>query len=77
MSTVKIIETANGQSVPLPDEFRFDTPMVSIRRDGDAVILTPVKSEQWPEGFFDRIRIDDPAFVRPPQGTTPPAPVFD
>jgi virulence-associated protein VagC len=67
MSTVKIIETDQGQSVPLPDEFRFETPTVSIRRAGDAVILEPVKPDQWPEGFFEAIRIDDPAFVRPPR----------
>ncbi len=28
-------------------------------------------ASQWPEGFFEEIRIDDPAFVRPPQGTAP------
>jgi hypothetical protein len=28
----------------------------------------------WPPGFFDSIRIDDPAFGRPEQGPVPPAP---
>jgi len=37
MKTVPILETTNGQAVPLPDEFRFETPTVSIRRDGEAV----------------------------------------
>jgi hypothetical protein len=31
----------------------------------------------WPDGFFDYIRIDDPNFVRPEQGTTSPAPTLD
>src|SRR5438105_181551 len=57
MKTVEIVETSNGQAVPLPDEFRFDTPMVFIRRDGDAVILEPIKRACWPERFFDDIRI--------------------
>jgi hypothetical protein len=76
MTTVKIVETTQGQSLTLPDEFRFATSTVSLRREGEAIILEPVKSGEWPPGFFEAIRIDDPAFVRPPQGTTPPAPVF-
>jgi virulence-associated protein VagC len=74
MTTVEIVETGNGQSIPLPEEFRFKTGTISIRRQGEAVILEPVKPAHWPEGFFDAIRIDDPAFVRPNQGSTPPVP---
>ena len=77
MKTVEIIKSTNGQSVPLPEEFRFDTPTVSIRRAGDAVILEPIKLASWPDHFFAAIRIDDPAFVRPDQGVTPAAPSFD
>jgi virulence-associated protein VagC len=77
MKTVEIMETDKGQAVPLPAEFRFATRTVSIRRDGEAVILEPVMPTRWPEGFFDAIRIDDPAFVRPDQGPTPPAPRLD
>ncbi len=76
MKTVEIVEAGQGQVVPLPDEFRFATSTVSIRRQGDAVILEPVKPVHWPEHFFDDIRIDDPAFKRPDQGSTPPAPSF-
>ena len=47
---------------------------VSIRRQGQSLILEPTKPSQWSQGFFDRIRIDDPAFARPPQGELPPAP---
>lgn len=31
----------------------------------------------WPSGFFDTIRVDDPAFVRAPQGEAPPLPALD
>ena len=72
MTTVQIVETSQGQAVPLPDEFRFATLTVSIRREGDAVILEPVKPAHWPEHFFEDIHIDDPDFARPPQGTIPP-----
>lgn len=77
MQTVKILETSTGQAVPLPVEFHFKTPTVSIRRQGDAVILEPVRPADWPDHFFENIRIDDPGFARPDQGSTPPAPVFE
>jgi len=77
MKTVKILQTGNGQAVPLPEEFRFETPTVSIRRQGDAIILEPVKPGNWPENFFEAIRIDDPTFDRPDQGATPPLPSLD
>ena len=77
MKTVEIVETDNGQAISLPEEFRFATSTVSIRRQGEAVILEPVKPDNWPDHFFDDIRIDDPAFKRPEQGITPPAPSLD
>ncbi len=77
MKTVEIKETATGQSVALPAEFRFETPTVSIRRDGAAVILEPIKPSFWPPGFFEAIQIGDPAFCRPDQGSMPPPPSLD
>jgi virulence-associated protein VagC len=77
MKTVKLVETSTGQAVPLPEEFRFATPIVSIRRECDAVILEPTKPTTWPDRFFEDIRIDDPAFLRPEQGSIPPALSFD
>jgi antitoxin VapB len=77
MKTAEIVETAQGQTLRLPDEFRFETSVVSIRREGSAVILEPLKPNQWPPGFFDRIHISDPAFARPDQGSMPPAPSLD
>jgi antitoxin VapB len=77
MKTVELVETDHGQAVRLPEEFRFSTRAVTIRRDGVAVILEPLKPTQWPEHFFEGIRIDDPAFVRPDQGPIPPSPRLD
>ncbi len=74
MKTAEIIRTGGVQAVKLPDGFQFDGDAVSIRREGEAVILEPLKPASWPPGFFDRIRIDDPAFARPTQGQVPPAP---
>jgi virulence-associated protein VagC len=74
MSTAEVIETPNGQAICLPDEFRFRTQWVSIRRQGDGVVVEPLKTGSWPPGFFDAIRLEDPAFKRPDQGPMPPVP---
>ncbi len=74
MNTAVISRADGRQTVTLPEEFRIESDTVSIRREGEAVILEPVKPAAWPPGFFDRIRIDDPAFVRPEQGQVPGVP---
>lgn len=70
--TAELLNTDQGQIVRLPDEFRLPGPRVSIRRDGNAVVLEPIKTSDWPPGFFEAIRINDPAFERPDQGELPP-----
>ena len=74
MSTAEIVAIGDVQAVKLPSEFQFDSNTVSIRREGEAVILEPLKPAAWPSGFFEAIRIDDPMFVRPDQGPIPPVP---
>jgi virulence-associated protein VagC len=51
-----------------PPDFCVSTETLTIRKDGDAIILEPIKSTTWPEGFFEGIYVEDPAFARPPQG---------
>jgi len=77
MQTAEILNVDGDQSVKLPAEFHFEGNRVGIRREGDAVILEPVKANSWPMGFFDSIWIDDAAFERPAQGQVPLAPSFD
>ena len=74
MTTAQIIELEGGQAIKLPHEFRISGETISIRREGELIILEPLKAETWPEDFFGEIRIDDPAFARPPQGRVPAAP---
>jgi virulence-associated protein VagC len=74
MTITQVIQTSDGQVVRLPAEFQFSQTEVSIRKNGEAVILEPVRNGTWPEGFFDQIRIADPHFRRPDQGVVPPAP---
>ena len=77
MKVAEIVRADGSQLVRLPEEFHLEGDAVSIRRQGEAILLEPLKSATWPSGFFDRIRIDDPTFVRPPQGPVPPAPQLD
>lgn len=77
MKTTEVFSIDGRQAVRLPDEFRFTEATVSVRKEGEAVILEPVKSDTWPAGFFEAIRIDDPALARPPQREVPPAPLID
>lgn len=56
----KLFQHGGSQAVRLPKAFRFDGSEVSIRREGDAVILEPVKQrrprskEEW-EAFWAKI----------------------
>lgn len=53
----KVFWTGRSQAVRLPKEFRFDAEEVAIRREGDRVILEPVrKSRGWPKGYWERLR---------------------
>jgi antitoxin VapB len=74
MKFAEIVRVDGSQLVRLPEEFRLEGDTVSIRHQGEAIVLEPVKPATWPQGIFDRIRIDDPAFARPSQGPVPPAP---
>lgn len=71
MQTIEISKVNGIQSVTLPKGFQFESDKIGIRREGDAVILEPIKGTAWPAGFFESIRIDDPAFARPEQGKVP------
>jgi virulence-associated protein VagC len=76
MKTAEVIDVHGTQAVKLPDEFRFSGPVVSIRKAGPAVILEPLHVAAWPAEFFRDIKIDDPKFVRPDQGSIPPSPML-
>jgi antitoxin VapB len=68
MSTAKVFYTGNSQAVRIPRAFRFRDREVSIRREGEAVVLEPLRKRSWRRGFWRRIRIGDKAFTRPDQG---------
>jgi antitoxin VapB len=49
MDKAKVFWSGRSQAVRLPKEFRFEGSEVSIRRDGDAVILEPINdnADEW------------------------------
>ena len=56
--TAKIFWNGRSQAVRLPLEFRFDGDEVAIRRNGDAVILEPLRPRRgWPAGFWERLGV--------------------
>ena len=53
----KVFWTGRSQAVRLPKEFRFEDDEVAIRREGDRVILEPIRAaRRWPNGYWDRLR---------------------
>jgi virulence-associated protein VagC len=77
MKIAEVFETKEGQAVRLPAEFRLRTDRVAVRRHGECIILEPVKTAEWPAGFFESIAIADPKFTRPNQGSMPPPPSLE
>lgn len=51
----KVFWSGRTQAVSLPEAYRFDTEAVRIRREGEAVILEPVRDD-WAD--FPRLRDD-------------------
>jgi antitoxin VapB len=64
--TARVFKTGRSQAVRLPKEFRFDTDTVLVHREGNAVILEPVR--EWPAGWVESFAGVPEDFVRPPQG---------
>lgn len=62
----KVFWTGRSQAVRLPKEFRFETPTVSVRREGNAVVLEPAHA--WPQGYVESFAGISSDFSRPLQG---------
>ena len=52
-SVAKLFKNGRSQAVRLPKAFRFEGTEVIIRKQGDQVILEPMRKSRWPEGFWD------------------------
>jgi virulence-associated protein VagC len=51
----KLFQNGRSQAVRLPKAFRFPGSEVSIRREGDAVVLEPMRKRDWPKGYWARV----------------------
>jgi antitoxin VapB len=52
----KLFDNGRSQAVRLPKEFRFEGDEVIIRKEGETVILEPIKRDSWPRGYWERLR---------------------
>jgi antitoxin VapB len=52
----KLFKNGRSQAVRLPRAFRFQGTEVTVRREGEAVILEPVKQRPWPKGYWTRVK---------------------
>ncbi len=73
-ATAKVFWSGRSQAVRLPKEFRFKGKEVSVRREGNAVILEPMEDEwAWldqfvgpvPQDFLDALEEEVPPQERP------------
>ena len=69
MPSAKIFMSGNSQAVRIPMEYRFAPEMdeVSIRRDGDQIILEPLEKREWPKEFWAAFGEMPEDFERPHQ----------
>ncbi len=78
--TAKIFTHGGSQAVRLPKAYRFEGKEVRIRKEGDAVIMEPIRTdrrrpqtkEEW-AAFWARLDAlsDEPFPDPPPQTITP------
>ena len=69
MATAKVFQSGNSQAVRLPKDFRFPAGIeeVSIRRQGERIILEPIQHQDWPEEFWKAFEGMSDDFERPGQ----------
>ena len=68
IKVAKVFWTGRSQAVRLPQEFRFDTEQVSVRRDGPKVILEPLSDRGWPADYVESFAGIGDDLRRPRQG---------
>lgn len=54
-ATAKLFMNGRSQAVRLPKEFRFEGSQVSIRRDGNKIVLEPITHQHQPEAFWTKL----------------------
>ena len=56
MTTAKVFMTGRSQAVRIPKRFRFESPIVFVRQEGDSLILSPPSGlSPWKEFFESHV----------------------
>jgi antitoxin VapB len=63
MDKAKIFWSGRSQAVRLPKAFRFEGEEVSIRREGNAVILEPINDNDDEWAWLDKLEPFDDDFI--------------
>jgi len=68
----KIFWSGNSQAVRIPKAYRFDDRVseVYMRRQGQQIILEPVRRSTWPDSFWQAFGDMPEDFERPEQRTS-------
>ena len=66
MARAKLFWNGRSQAVRLPKEFRFQGDEVTIRRQGQRVVLEPVQRRAWPKGYWTSWKKVPDDFQAPP-----------
>lgn len=64
----KVFKSGNSLALRLPRELNPVEGEMHIEPQGERWVVTPGKPREWPENFFETIRIEDKTFCRPEQG---------
>ena len=67
----KLFINGRSQAVRLPKDFRFSGTEVIIRKEGERVILEPIRNTKWPDHFFSNFPVDITFEVPKPLPTKP------
>ncbi|WP_386692513.1 MULTISPECIES: antitoxin [unclassified Lonepinella] len=60
MTTAKLFWTGNSQALRLPKAFRFNSKEVSIRKQGQKVILEPIVNDwSWLDELTEMGKLDE------------------
>ena len=70
MQTAKLFKNGQSQAVRLPKEFRMEGDEVSIRKEGNRIILEPLPRD-W-DSFFSALSAFEADFMQ--EGRQQPAP---
>jgi virulence-associated protein VagC len=60
----RVFQSGNSKAVRLPKGLDLSCGEVSIRKEGDRLVIEQLGSDGWPNGFFEAIQIDRDGFGR-------------